>query len=133
MGSADYVSLIILCCFGIVLVKGRRLVCILWRSLGRGRGLTDLCRALYIRGDPYETSDAVFGVKNSLIVDFEKADGETAKKYDVKVGSLVLRHDFVLVSENETSSLRDQRSTEALEALGKKVKIVYGLPIPDVD
>ena len=90
-------------------------------------------RALYIRGDPYKTSDAVFGVKNSLIVDFEKADEKTAKKYDVEVGSLVLRHDFVLVSEKESSELRDRRSKEALEALGEKVRIVGGLPVPDVD
>ena len=90
-------------------------------------------RALYIRGDPYETSDAVFGVKNSLIVDFDEADEETAKKYGVEVGSLVLRHDFVLVSEKESSDLRDQRSKEALEKLGSKVKILDGLPVPDVD
>ena len=72
-------------------------------------------------------------MKNSLIVDFEKADEETAKKYDVEVGSLVLRHDFVLVSEQESSELRDRRSKEALEALGEKVRIVDGLPVPDVD
>ena len=29
-------------------------------------------RALYLRHDPYETSDAVFGVKESLVVQFER-------------------------------------------------------------
>ncbi|KAF5254467.1 hypothetical protein FANTH_725 [Fusarium anthophilum] len=32
-------------------------------------GYDPLITALYMRGDPYETSDAVFGVKESLIVD----------------------------------------------------------------
>lgn len=104
-----------------------------WNEVDGEILLTEVDRALYIRGDPYETSDAVFGVKNSLIVDFEKADEEVAKKYGVEVGSLVLKHDFVLVSEKEASDLRDQRSREALEALGRKVKIVEGLPVPDVD
>ena len=92
-----------------------------------------LPRALYIRGDPYETSDAVFGVKQSLIVDFDKADAETAKKYEVEEGSLVLKHDFVLITEEESSDVRNQKSKEALEKLGKKVKIIEGLPVPDVD
>lgn len=92
-----------------------------------------LLRALYIRGDPYETSDAVFGVKQSLIVDFDKADAETAKEYDVKEGSIVLKHDFVLITEKESSDLRNEKSKEALEKLGKKVKIIEGLPVPDVD
>ena len=75
----------------------------------------------------------MFGVKNSLVVDFDEADEETARKYGVEVGSLVLRHDFVLVSEKESSGLRDHKSKEALEALGRKVKILDGLPVPDVD
>ena len=33
-------------------------------------GYDHLITALYIRGDPYETSDAVFGVKETLLVDF---------------------------------------------------------------
>jgi hydroxyquinol 1,2-dioxygenase len=32
----------------------------------------------FVAGDPYLTSDAVFGVKDSLIVDFEKVEGENA-------------------------------------------------------
>lgn len=86
-----------------------------------------------MRNDPYETSDAVFGVKQSLIVDFSKADKETAEKYGVKEGSKVLKHDFVLVSAKETEKLRDQNALKALEALGRKVKLVDHLPVPDLD
>jgi len=96
-------------------------------------GWDHLITALYLRGDPYETSDAVFGVKQSLVVDMHPADEEIAKKYDVKVGTLTLKYDFVLVSEKEAKDLRDRKSREALEALGRKVKLLDGLPVPDVD
>jgi hypothetical protein len=92
-----------------------------------------MSRALYLRNDPYESSDAVFGVKETLIVDLGKVDKETAEKYGVKEGSKLLTYDFVLVSEEESSNLRAQRSKEALEKLGRRVKIVEGLPVPDVD
>lgn len=90
--------------------------------------------ALYVRGDPYETTDAVFGVKDSLIVDIKEVTDEAmAKKYDVKVGHKLLTYDFVLVSEEQSAKLRDQRAKEALEKLGRRVKIVDGLPVPDLD
>jgi hypothetical protein len=90
-------------------------------------------RALYIRGSPYETSDAVFGVKQSLIVDFDKADKETARQYGVDIGSKVLKHKFVLVSDQETEKLRDENALAALKKLGRKVKLLDHLPVPDVD
>ncbi|MCJ1475510.1 hypothetical protein MMC13_004173 [Lambiella insularis] len=96
-------------------------------------GWDHLITALYLRGDPYETSDAVFGVKQSLLVDFEPADEETHERYGVEVGSLVLKHDFVLVSEKEARELRDERSRAALKALRRKVKLLDGLPVPDLD
>lgn len=96
-------------------------------------GYDHLITALYTRGDPYETSDAVFGVKESLLVDFHPADRMIAKKYDVEVGSAVLEHDFVLVSVKEASDLRVERSRQALADLGMKVKLFHGLPVPDVD
>lgn len=87
-----------------------------------------------MRGDPYESSDAVFGVKSSLVVDFTTVtDPDMAAKYDVPVGTALLKKDFVLVSEEETRALRDKNSIKALTELGMKVKIVDGLPIPDVD
>jgi hypothetical protein len=51
----------------------------------------------------------------------------------VKEGSKVLRHDFVLVSEKETERLRDENALKALKALGRKVKLLNHLPVPDLD
>ena len=96
-------------------------------------GYDHLITALYIRGDPYETSDAVFGVKESLLVDFHPADSVTSEKYNVAAGSAVLAHDFVLVSEEEAFDLRAEKSKKALADLGRRVKLVEGLPVPDVD
>ncbi|TAQ85951.1 hypothetical protein B7494_g5731 [Chlorociboria aeruginascens] len=96
-------------------------------------GWDHLITALYIRNDPYETSDAVFGVKQSLIVDFSPADSATAEKYAVPLGSKVLRHDFVLVSDRETEKLRDENALTALKKLGRKVKLLDHLPVPDLD
>ncbi len=92
-----------------------------------------MARALYLKNDPYEKSDAVFGVKESLIADLGKVDKQTAEKYGSKEGSALLTYDFVLVSEKESFDLRAKNSKDALEKLGRKVKIVEGLPVPDVD
>lgn len=56
-----------------------------------------------------------------------------AKKYDCKEGIWLMKYDFVLVSDEESAALREEKSREALESLGSKVKFVDGLPIPDVD
>ena len=89
--------------------------------------------ALYLRGDPYETSDAVFGVKKSLVVDLDRVDRETAEKYGVKEGIWLLKYNFVLSTKEETEKLRDQLATDALEKLGLKLKLVDHLPVPDLD
>lgn len=89
--------------------------------------------ALYLRNDPYETSDAVFGVKDSLVVDLGKAGPEYAKKYNVPEDRALLTYDFVLVTDQETADLRAKNSKEALDKLGRKVRIVNGLPVPDLD
>ncbi|CAF1068552.1 unnamed protein product [Rotaria sordida] len=66
----------------------------------------DLVTALYIRGDPYESNDAVFGVKKSLIVDVGKVeDASLAKKYDVNEQDWLIRYDFVLTTRDETQAL----------------------------
>lgn len=56
-----------------------------------------------------------------------------AKEYSVKEGSKVLKHDFVLVDEKETERLRDENALKALKALGRRVKLLNHLPVPDVD
>ena len=86
-----------------------------------------------MKNDPYETSDAVFGVKNSLIVELSKVSSEQAKKYGVEEGIALISYDFVLVTEKESFELRAENSKKALEKLGRRVKIVKGLPVPDVD
>ncbi|EXJ62040.1 hypothetical protein A1O7_02473 [Cladophialophora yegresii CBS 114405] len=96
-------------------------------------GFDHLITALYLKNDPYETSDAVFGVKNSLIVELSKVSADQAAKYGVKEGSALMTYDFVLVTEQGSADLRAQNSRKALEKLGRRVKIVKGLPVPDVD
>jgi hypothetical protein len=69
----------------------------------------ELITALYLRGDPYESSDAVFGVKNGLIVDLGKVkDASIAKKYDVDEQDWLIKYDFVLTTLEETQSLLTQ-------------------------
>lgn len=92
-----------------------------------------MLRALYLRGDTYELSDPVFGVKNSLLVEFYPADDKIAKDYNVEAGTPVLSHDFILISEEEASSLRYRKSLVSLADLGKKAKLLDGLLVPDVD
>ncbi|KAK2828952.1 hypothetical protein FQN49_007238 [Arthroderma sp. PD_2] len=92
-----------------------------------------LITSLYPRGDPYEKSDVVFGVKSSLVLDYGTVNEETAKKCDVPVGTALLTYNFVLASEQEARELRDHNSVDALKKLGRNVKIVNGLPVPEVD
>jgi hypothetical protein len=75
----------------------------------------------------------VFGVKDSLVIDYTIVDKETARKYAVDEGSLLMTYDFVLVSEKEASELRDEKSRRALASLGRKVRLLDGLPVPDLD
>jgi protocatechuate 3,4-dioxygenase beta subunit len=91
-------------------------------------------RALYLRNDPYETSDAVFGVKDSLLLDLQTlTDEKIATQYDVKVGIKFIRYDFVLVSDAEAQQLREEKAMEAMAAQGRTMKLLNGLPVPDVD
>lgn len=89
---------------------------------------------MYLRGDPYETSDAVFGVKESLLVDVGKVtDSKMAEAYGVSVGSALMKYDFVLVTEEEAADLRRSEAERALTAQGRKYRFVGDLPVPDVD
>ncbi|KAH6984032.1 Intradiol ring-cleavage dioxygenase [Ilyonectria destructans] len=92
-------------------------------------GYEHLITALYVRGDPYERSDAVFGVKSSLIIDLEQVDEELATQYQVSSGSRLLRYDFVLVTEQESAALRQRNSNLALERLGRSLQLIDGLPV----
>lgn len=97
------------------------------------RGYDHLITALYLRHDPYETSDAVFGVKESLIIELSTVNAEQAKQYGVKEGDKLITYDFVLVSDSEATKLREENAMKAMEALGRRMKLYNGLPVPDVD
>ncbi|KAM0245754.1 hypothetical protein ACHAQJ_010471 [Trichoderma viride] len=96
-------------------------------------GLDRLVTTLFLRGDKYETSDAVFGVKTSLVIDLDKVDRDMAIEHGVPEGAWLLRHNFVLASTRETEELRDKNAMEAMESLGLKTKLVDHLPVPDLD
>lgn len=89
---------------------------------------------MYIRGSDYETSDAVFGVKDSLIVPLSTVSKEQADTYGVAEGTKLLVYDFVLVTEEETKQLRHDEAVKAMKGLGREGMIVVnGVPVPDVD
>jgi len=90
-------------------------------------------RSLYLRGDPYEASDAVFGVKETLVVSLDTVNAEQAKKYNMKEGDKLITYDFVLVTDDEAGHLREQEAMKAMEMLGRRMKLYHGLPVPDVD
>jgi len=96
-------------------------------------GYDKLTTALYPRGDPYEASDPVFGVKESLIVDLSEVDEEISKKYNIPIGTKLLKQDFVLATEEQAAKLRAEKAEEVLKKLGKNMKLLNGLPVPDVD
>lgn len=90
--------------------------------------------ALYLRDDPYESTDAVFGVKDSLVVPIQRiADEAVAKKYGVELGSALLTYDFVLVTDSAAAALRRKKAEESLAKLGRKFRFIDDLPVPDVD
>lgn len=74
-------------------------------------------------------------MKDSLIVSLGKVSAIQAAEYGVSEGTALITHDFVLVSDKETQSLRDQNALKAVADLfpGKKMKLLDHLPVPDVD
>jgi hypothetical protein len=76
----------------------------------------------------------VFGVKDSLLVDLQTlTDAKMAEKYDVELGSKFISYNFVLVTDVEAQNLREKKAIEAMAVLGKKLKYLDGLPVPDLD
>ncbi|HYL42399.1 MAG TPA: intradiol ring-cleavage dioxygenase [Ktedonobacteraceae bacterium] len=61
------------------------------------RGFAPVTTHLFVKGDPYLDSDAVFGTKESLIVDFIRQDSEEdATQYHVTAPFYKVVYDFVL-------------------------------------
>ncbi|KAL6821578.1 aromatic compound dioxygenase [Trichoderma camerunense] len=93
-----------------------------------------LVTALYLKNDPYETSDAVFGVKSTLVVELKTVqDKETAEQYGVDVGCALLKYEFVLVTKQEAIDMRYQNAEAAMKVQGKQMQYINGLPVPDID
>ena len=77
-------------------------------TLISAKGYETLVTHLFTKGDPYLDSDAVFGVKDSLIVDFTKCESaEEAKKFGMQAPFYRGHYDFVLKpSRAETSAAK---------------------------
>jgi len=72
-------------------------------------GYAELITALYFKGDPYLTSDAVFGVKSSLIVEPEIINDlsiSKARGFKEPKPHAYLKQDFVLATVDEVAELR---------------------------
>ncbi|KAF7371118.1 Intradiol ring-cleavage dioxygenase [Mycena sanguinolenta] len=72
-------------------------------------GFEKLTTAFYMKGDPYITSDAVFGVKSSLIVETTtETDVEVTRARGFKEATTheVLKHDFILATVEEATEAR---------------------------
>ena len=60
-------------------------------------GYAPVTTHLFVKGDPYLDSDAVFGTKDSLVVDFIRHDSEEeAVRYHVAAPFYMVEYDFVL-------------------------------------
>lgn len=90
-------------------------------------GWDKLITALYLRGDPYETSDAVFGVKESLVVDLGEVDETTAQHYPgTYKGMRLLKYDFVLITKEKAERMRMGRRQEASNKFRSTAEVQNG-------
>jgi hydroxyquinol 1,2-dioxygenase len=71
---------------------------------------------LFVAGDPYLDSDVVFGVKQSLVVEFKRNPSEAeAAKVGLKAPFYTASYDFVLKSADKT---KQQKVISAADAIG---------------
>ncbi|KAF8637280.1 hypothetical protein AX17_002933 [Amanita inopinata Kibby_2008] len=85
-------------------------------------GYDTLITALYWKGDPYLTSDAVFGVRTSLVVEPEiVTDTQVTQSRGFKEAKshAYLRQDFVLATVEES-----ERTRESLSSLGRGIESI---------
>ncbi|PCH35407.1 aromatic compound dioxygenase [Wolfiporia cocos MD-104 SS10] len=86
-------------------------------------GYNKLTTALYPEGDDYLSSDAVFGVKKSLVVTLADVhdDAEARKRGFPQGGSFkLLQFDIILVPDDESQLAREQFAKERREKAGIK-------------
>ncbi|KAG5419201.1 hypothetical protein I9W82_002968 [Candida metapsilosis] len=94
-------------------------------------GYDRLITALYAKGDLYETSDAVFGVKTSLLYTLDKLGAEKAKKYDMNPDDWYLKWHFKIITTEEARKLRFEKNKEALTRAAANLTLNEdGLPEP---
>lgn len=98
-------------------------------------GFDKLITALYHRGDPYEYSDAVFGVKSPLLFDLAKLGPERAKKYNMKEDDWYLRWHFKIITNAQAKACLIEKTQADLSKIGKGKYVLNedGLPIADLD
>lgn len=66
-------------------------------ALVSAAGYVSVTTHLFVKGDPYLDSDAVFGTKDSLVVDFVRHDSpEEAARFNVTAPFYMVNYDFVL-------------------------------------
>ena len=75
-------------------------------------GYDTLVTHLFVKGDPYLDSDAVFGVKHSLIADFRRN----------KAGEYECRYDFVLRPEGLRKAPANKKAAKKTSAPRKPAK-----------
>jgi hypothetical protein len=56
-------------------------------------------------------------------------DPALTEQYGVKAGTKLIRYDFVLVSDQEAKQLREHNATQAMQKLGRRMKLWNGLPV----
>jgi protocatechuate 3,4-dioxygenase beta subunit len=70
---------------------------------------------LFVRGDPYLESDVVFGVKDSLVVDFRRSESEAeAQKLGLKAPFYSASYDFVLRPAALAAQLAARAASDAV-------------------
>ncbi|PLW18487.1 hypothetical protein PCANC_12280 [Puccinia coronata f. sp. avenae] len=72
----------------------------------KATGYEPLTTSLYIRGDPFLNSDAVFGVKDSLIVDLSEHSADAS--HPTKWWSM--NYDFILPTKQEAADFKASQS-----------------------
>lgn len=90
----------------------------------QAEGFEELITSLYFEGDIFLTSDAVFGVKSSLITDPKKVEDEAeAKKYGFKKAPFFeLNKDFVLITTDQAKVQLEKARAEVKREFESELK-----------
>ncbi|RLV93038.1 Catabolic 3-dehydroquinase [Spathaspora sp. JA1] len=84
------------------------------------------------KGDPYQDSDAVFGVKSQLLFELEKL-GPRANEYGMDGEDWLLCWDFRIISGEQGHALRVQNNRSAIKGVDGVMLNEDGLPIASLD